>query len=126
MPNLPKTLSFQGMPVIKAACLRVGRLLGLVLCVGLVSVPVVAQAAPQTTTAKKPAAKSATKSAVRTSAVRRTSTRTTAATRRARAARATAALKARQLREAQVPQYKLDDSGALVPDLRAEAAIIYD
>jgi D-alanyl-D-alanine endopeptidase (penicillin-binding protein 7) len=42
------------------------------------------------------------------------------------AARAKAALQARQLREAQVPQYKIDESGALVPDLRAEAAIIYD
>jgi D-alanyl-D-alanine endopeptidase (penicillin-binding protein 7) len=35
-------------------------------------------------------------------------------------------LQARQLKDAQTPQYKIDDSGALVPDLRAEAAIIYD
>ena len=42
-------------------------------------------------------------------------------TRRARAAAA-----ARALREAQEPRFKLDDTGALVPDVRAEAAIIYN
>jgi D-alanyl-D-alanine endopeptidase (penicillin-binding protein 7) len=42
-------------------------------------------------------------------------------TRRTRAATA-----ARALREAQEPRFKLDESGALVPDVRAEAAIIYD
>jgi D-alanyl-D-alanine endopeptidase (penicillin-binding protein 7) len=46
------------------------------------------------------------------------------AARKRRAARAAAA--ARQLREAQEPRFKLDESGALVPDVRAEAAIIYD
>lgn len=35
-------------------------------------------------------------------------------------------LTAQQVREAQEPHYKIDDTGALVPDLRAEAAIIYD
>jgi D-alanyl-D-alanine endopeptidase (penicillin-binding protein 7) len=30
------------------------------------------------------------------------------------------------LREAQEPRFRLDESGALVPDVRAEAAIIYD
>lgn len=44
--------------------------------------------------------------------------------RKRRAARAAAA--ARALRDAQEPRYKLDASGALVPDVRAEAAIIYD
>jgi D-alanyl-D-alanine endopeptidase (penicillin-binding protein 7) len=44
--------------------------------------------------------------------------------RKRRASRAAAA--ARQLREAQEPRFKLDESGALVPDVRAEAAIIYD
>ena len=45
---------------------------------------------------------------------------------RTRAARARASLKARQLQEARQPRFKFDDSGALVPDIRAEAAIIYD
>jgi len=43
---------------------------------------------------------------------------------RARVTRA--ALQARALREAQEPRFKLDASGLEVPDLRAEAAIIYD
>ena len=60
----------------------------------------------------------------RTTAARTTAARTTAA--RTTAARATASVKARQLKEAQQPHFKFDDSGALVPDIRAEAAIIYD
>jgi D-alanyl-D-alanine endopeptidase (penicillin-binding protein 7) len=46
--------------------------------------------------------------------------------RRARVARARAAVRAREMREAQVPRFKLDETGALVPDLRAEAAIVYN
>jgi D-alanyl-D-alanine endopeptidase (penicillin-binding protein 7) len=45
---------------------------------------------------------------------------------RTRAARSRAALRARQLQEARQPRFKFDESGALVPDIRAEAAIIYD
>ena len=45
--------------------------------------------------------------------------------RKAALARARAAVLARQLAEA-VPRYKTDASGAVVPDLHAEAAIIYD
>lgn len=52
--------------------------------------------------------------------------KTTARSRRAAAARAKAALAARQAREVAEPRFKLDDSGALVPDVRAEAAIIYN
>ena len=37
-----------------------------------------------------------------------------------------AALQARQLQEAQEPRFKLDGAGALVPDLSAEASIIYN
>jgi D-alanyl-D-alanine endopeptidase (penicillin-binding protein 7) len=48
----------------------------------------------------------------------------TARSRRAAAARAKAAAAARQAREVAEPRFKLDDTGALVPDVRAEAAII--
>ncbi len=48
----------------------------------------------------------------------------TSSARKRRATRAAAA--ARAIREAQEPRFKLDASGALVPDVRAEAAIIYD
>jgi D-alanyl-D-alanine endopeptidase (penicillin-binding protein 7) len=46
--------------------------------------------------------------------------------RRAKLARARAAARDRQIREAQVPRFKMDESGALVPDIRAAAAIIYN
>jgi D-alanyl-D-alanine endopeptidase (penicillin-binding protein 7) len=46
---------------------------------------------------------------------------------RARLARARrAAAQAAALREAKQPRFRLDDTGALVPDIRAEAAIIYN
>lgn len=43
-----------------------------------------------------------------------------------RAARSRAAAMAREMAETVVPRYKVDASGELVPDLRAEAAIVYD
>jgi len=55
-----------------------------------------------------------------------TLTKKKVASSRTRAARSKASLRARQLQEAQQPRFKFDDSGALVPDIRAEAAIIYD
>jgi D-alanyl-D-alanine endopeptidase (penicillin-binding protein 7) len=55
-----------------------------------------------------------------------TLTKKKVASSRTRATRARVALRARQLQEARQPRFKFDDSGALVPDIRAEAAIIYD
>jgi D-alanyl-D-alanine endopeptidase (penicillin-binding protein 7) len=46
--------------------------------------------------------------------------------RRLRLARARAAARARELREAQTPKFRLGDSGELVPDVRAEAAVVYN
>jgi D-alanyl-D-alanine endopeptidase (penicillin-binding protein 7) len=45
---------------------------------------------------------------------------------RAAAQARAAAASAKALREAQTPRYKFDDTGAIVPDIRAEAAIIYN
>jgi D-alanyl-D-alanine endopeptidase (penicillin-binding protein 7) len=56
----------------------------------------------------------------------KTSKAVSASARRRAAARSRAAAAARALKEAQEPRFKLDDYGDLVPDLRAEAAIIYD
>ncbi len=75
--------------------------------------------AKKATTAKKPAAK---KSTAKKPARKASS----ASVRRARLARSRAALRASQLKEAQEPRFKLDELGALVPDIRAEAAIIYN
>lgn len=64
--------------------------------------------------------------------VRRTPTRTkrsysarASRARRARLAKARAEARARDLRELQTPRFRIDDLGQEVPDVRAEAAIIY-
>ena len=59
-------------------------------------------------------------------AKKKASAAASARARRARVAQARAAAAARTNREAQEPRFKLDDTGALVPDLRAAAAIIYN
>jgi D-alanyl-D-alanine endopeptidase (penicillin-binding protein 7) len=46
--------------------------------------------------------------------------------RRARLARALALQRQREAREAMVPRFKLDEGGALVPDIRAAAAVVYN
>ena len=61
-------------------------------------------------------ARTTTRTVTRRPAVRTASLRTTAKAR----------LAARQLAEVQQPRFKLDENGALVPDVRAEAAIIYN
>jgi D-alanyl-D-alanine endopeptidase (penicillin-binding protein 7) len=50
----------------------------------------------------------------------------TARARRAALARARAAARARELRELQTPRFTVDEFGREVPDVRAEAAIIYN
>jgi D-alanyl-D-alanine endopeptidase (penicillin-binding protein 7) len=76
-------------------------------------------AVAQTTSAKKLTLKKATTK-------KRAYSAKASRARRAKVARARAAAAARQLREAQEPQFKLDAAGALVPDVRAEAAIVYN
>jgi D-alanyl-D-alanine endopeptidase (penicillin-binding protein 7) len=71
-------------------------------------------ASKSTSTAKKPAPKKTVYSASRARA------------RRAALAKARAAAQAKALKEAQTPRYKFDETGAIVPDIRAEAAIIYN
>ena len=66
------------------------------------------------TTAKKAAAKKKAYSA------------STARARRAQLARARAAARARELKELQTPRFRVDEFGREVPDVRAEAAIIYN
>ena len=46
--------------------------------------------------------------------------------RRAQLARARAAVRAREMREVQTPRFRVDEFGREVPDVRAEAAIIYN
>ena len=100
---------------------RIWCLLTAFVCLGLSTDTASAQsstathATPKKTTTKKTISRNTTTS--------RTSS--SAALRRARA-RSRAAVQAQLLRDAQEPRFRLDESGALVPDVRAEAAIIYD
>jgi D-alanyl-D-alanine endopeptidase (penicillin-binding protein 7) len=98
---------------------------------------VLAFGVPATTaTAGQTTAPKATKAAVQTPVAPKKKTATTAKkpaysakaarARRAQLAKARAAAAQKALREAQTPQFKFDASGALVPDIRAEAAIIYN
>ena len=83
------------------------------------SAAVRAASAPKTvSTASKPAVRKATTTA--------TPKRPTASRRRVRAARARAAVQAAALRDAIEPRFKFDETGNVVPDIRAEAAIIYN
>lgn len=50
----------------------------------------------------------------------------TARARRAQLARARAAVRVRELKELQTPRFRVDEFGREVPDVRAEAAIIYN
>jgi D-alanyl-D-alanine endopeptidase (penicillin-binding protein 7) len=108
--------------------LYVARLLVLPLSLGVIPPGTVATAAAQgaSTTTAKPAAKAAAKPAYSAKVSDQ---------RKARLARARAAANAREqerlraeraLREAMTPRYKTDASGALVPDIRAAAAIIFN
>ena len=104
--------------------LNVIRSLALLLAVGVCVPPVAVEAAAA---AKKKKAASSRQS-LRKPAYSASASRA----RKARLARARAAAKAREqarlvaLRETMTPRYKTDASGALVPDIRAAAAIIFD
>jgi D-alanyl-D-alanine endopeptidase (penicillin-binding protein 7) len=95
---------------------------------------VIAAGAPSTLTveaAQKAAAKAPTKTTATKATPARATTKKayspeTARQRRARLARARAAARARELREVQTPRFRVDEFGREVPDVRAEAAIIYN
>ena len=106
------------------------RLICVLTAITAVGVPAPSGAATRTTTTRKTVSTStARKPAVRktTTASKTTKSATsTAASRRVRAARTRAALQAAALRDALEPRFKFDETGNVVPDVRAEAAIIYD
>jgi D-alanyl-D-alanine endopeptidase (penicillin-binding protein 7) len=87
-----------------------------VLAVGLPAAP----ASAQQGSAKK------TTSSARSSAAKTAYSAKAARARRAQLAKARATAQAKALKEAQTPRYKFDETGAIVPDIRAEAAIIYN
>jgi serine-type D-Ala-D-Ala endopeptidase (penicillin-binding protein 7) len=120
---------YKGFPVIFPRLSKTSRLwcvLTALMCFGL-SVDM-ASAESRTTTQAAPKKSTTKKTTVRKSTASRASTTrsTSRSTIRRSAYRSRVAAQARALREAQEPRFKLDESGALVPDVRAEAAIIYD
>jgi D-alanyl-D-alanine carboxypeptidase len=85
-----------------------------------------AQSSAATTTAHKKTVATAKKPAVRKTTTAVAAKKPAATTRRVSAARTRAAIQAAALREAIEPRFKFDDNGNVVPDVRAEAAIIYN
>ncbi len=103
-------------------------LLGLAVCLPATSADAASARRSRTTTkssVQKPRS-------VRRHAVKPAYSARTSQARKARLARARAAARARELarlrslQEAMTPRYKTDENGALVPDVRAAAAIIFD
>ncbi|HUE88125.1 MAG TPA: serine hydrolase [Vicinamibacterales bacterium] len=80
-------------------------------------------ASQQTTTTKKPAAQTP---VAKKPAPKRTYSASASRARQARIAKARAEARAREAREAQTPRFRINDLGQEVPDVRAEAAIIYN
>lgn len=116
------TLIFKGFPVTRARLFRIARLICLMTAMATIGLPLEAQTVRKST---NPASSGQKISLKKKASTKRYSARASRA-RRARVARARAVIRAREAREAQVPRFKLDDTGALVPDIRAEAAIIYN
>jgi len=108
-------MSRKGLPVNRARLFR--NVKSLCLTVAMLALGLPGFSSAQTTT--KPASTTTKKAAAKKPAY-------SAKAARARKARARAAAAAAALKEAQQPRFKFDDTGALVPDPRAEAAIIYE
>jgi len=84
------------------------------------TVPMTASAQTASATQKTPAR------AATTTAKKKAYSPSSARTRRANLARARATARARELKELQTPRFRVDEFGREVPDVRAEAAIIYN
>jgi len=101
---------------------RTVRLICLLAAVATFGLPAESMAAGQT----RSASTRSTTTAKKRPAVKKTTATSTVRSRQAAVARVKVAQVARQVREVAEPRFKLDDTGALVPDVRAEAAIIYN
>jgi D-alanyl-D-alanine endopeptidase (penicillin-binding protein 7) len=86
-----------------------------------------AQTASTSAARKSTATKTATKTPARATTPKKSAySAATAKARRQQLARARAAVRARELRELETPRFTVDEFGREVPDVRAEAAIIYN
>ena len=106
---------------------RVARVCVVMLSFGLVGPAVEFVAAASTTTTTHTLTPTATRKRVTKKATKpRRYSASASRSRRARLARAKAVARTRQWREVSEPRFKLSDSGEMVPDIRAAAAIIYN
>jgi D-alanyl-D-alanine endopeptidase (penicillin-binding protein 7) len=113
--------------VIRFRFAAAARLICVLSAITAVGVPASSSAATGTTTARKTVSSSTTrKTAVKKATTAAKTTKSTARSRRARASRLRAVQQAAALRDALEPRFKFDETGNVVPDVRAEAAIIYD
>jgi D-alanyl-D-alanine endopeptidase (penicillin-binding protein 7) len=117
--------------VIRLRFAAAARLICVLTAITAVGVPAPSGAATRTTTTRKTvststAGKPAVRKTTTASKTTKSTTASTARSRRLRAARARAATQAAALRDALEPRFKFDETGNVVPDVRAEAAIIYD
>jgi D-alanyl-D-alanine endopeptidase (penicillin-binding protein 7) len=97
------------------------------IAMAFVAVPTPSAAQTATKSATKSAPKTPARAAAKKPAVKKKAySAKSARARRAQLARARAAARARELRDAQTPRFRVDEFGREVPDVRAEAAIIYD
>jgi D-alanyl-D-alanine endopeptidase (penicillin-binding protein 7) len=126
-------LSRKGLSVIRVRFVRVARLICLFAGVFTFALPTVSVAASQkssgtatTGTTNSPNKKTTAKAPAKKPAKKRVTSSSTARARRARLARARAAAQAKALAEAKEPRFRTDENGVEVPDVRAEAAIIYN
>lgn len=101
-----------------------------IVATAMVVIPVQASAAKapakSTTSKTSKQAKPGVKAPARSTAKKSTYSATSARARRAQLANARAAARAREMRDVQTPRFRVDEFGREVPDVRAEAAIVYD
>jgi serine-type D-Ala-D-Ala endopeptidase (penicillin-binding protein 7) len=112
--------------VIRVRLAAATRLICVLTAITAVGVPALSSAATRSTTAKKTVSTATARKAAVRKATTTSKTKSTARSRRLRASRLRAVQQAAALREALEPRFKFDDTGNVVPDIRAEAAIIYD
>ncbi len=109
--------------------LKPNRFTNLAVCLAIVAtamVTVPASVSAAKAQSKPAAGKTAVAKAPARSTPKKAYSATNARARRAQLVRARAAARARVLRELQTPRFRVDEFGREVPDVRAEAAIIYN
>ena len=108
---------------VRTRTVRLATVLTVALVLGAPAVP--AQAAQQRTRSTRPAVSSPAKPTAKKAPAKK-SYSSTKKSRASRLAQARAAARAREMREVQTPRFSVNELGEEVPDVRAEAAIIYN